>query len=266
MEFKPTAQFGYAESVIRWGLVLLLAVLAAVVVGGSRVVPISFSPEVVDRALDLLGAYLVVALFAERAQEVFVKSWRGMGRAELEHDVRDAYAALESSREKLADIERLARPLAEDDDDEGGDRDRSDGQSLDPDADLRRSAAWRSEYEAIQRRVNKRQLDWHRAKRRLQKYRVRTGKIVVIGGSIAGLVVAGAGFGMLADEGITDYLAQVESGALDGLQRHLFVAIDAVLTGGLIAGGSKGIHNLVAPISRFIRQSGENLSNDPAIK
>ena len=248
MEFKPTVEFGHGESVVKWGLALLLAVLAAVVAGGSQVVPISFSPEVTDRVLDLLGAYLVVALFVERAQEVFVKSWRGMGRTELEHDVRDAFAALESSRKELATIEQPPCP----------DRDAADNANS--------GAARRGEREAAQRRIDEQQMAWQKAKRRLQKYRVRTGKIVVISGSIAGLIVAGAGFGVLADAAVTDYGAQVDSGALDGLQRHLFIAIDAVLTGGLIAGGSKGIHSLLSPIGQFLSQSRENLSRDPSTK
>jgi hypothetical protein len=73
-------------------VVLALTVLALAVYRTPG--PIAFKPVVAGDVLQLLMLLFVIALFLERALEVFINTWRGARSGTLDHNVQDAQQAV----------------------------------------------------------------------------------------------------------------------------------------------------------------------------
>lgn len=52
-----------------------------------------------ERALNALSALFIIALFVERAQQVYISAWRGLGRARIDQRISGAEQALRIARE-----------------------------------------------------------------------------------------------------------------------------------------------------------------------
>lgn len=79
---------------------------------------------------------------------------------------------------------------------------------------------------------------------KLETYKSHTGVLALRAGLMLGLLTAAVGYRALA--------AVVDSGALSGLQASAYTFIDVLLTGGLLAGGSKGIHALTQVFGNYL--------------
>ncbi len=78
----------------------------------------------------------------------------------------------------------------------------------------------------------------------LETYKSRSGVLALRAGLVLGLLTAAVGYRALG--------AVVESGALSGFQLSAYAFIDVLLTGGLLAGGSKGIHSLTQVFGNYL--------------
>lgn len=156
-----------------------------------------FGPGDVSR---LLAFPLLVALFLERALEVFVNTWRDPQAEKLDLEVKDAQA-------KLA-------------------------------ADSTATSAVKAATQA--------QIDYHSDTRRIALWTAL----------VVGLVVSAVGVRTLQ--------ALVDSASLQSLgkyQRDAFLLLDVFLTGGLIAGGSEGIHKLTQVYSDFMDSTSQKVKS-----
>jgi hypothetical protein len=91
----------------QWFRPVLVPSLAVVVVGllvwaTGDVSGLKYTEDTSSKVLDLLGTLLIIALFVERAQEVFVGTWRSLHRARIVAEI-----------DRLDD--RIADPLTSDD-------------------------------------------------------------------------------------------------------------------------------------------------------
>lgn len=156
---------------------------------------LNFKPVSGESIVDLLAPLFVIALFLERAQEVFITTWRKAGRTDLEDRNRNLLAAeLPDSNAILASKQALAR------------------------------------------------------------YKETTTRIAFLFGLSAGVLISIVGVRVL------DPLTDFQSSAAGPTQAFVFKLLDIVLTGGLIGGGSDGIHKLVSVATDFLDKTREKIT------
>ena len=153
----------------------------------------------------LLGSLLLVALFLERALEVFITTWRGPDAAEFDRRV-------EARRVQLEELKAQPQP---------------DQAQL--------TAAVNALEQAEQERTT---------------YKSQTQRLALWTGLTLGLLVSAVGIRTLQTLVTPDGLSTLP-------QRQVVVlhVVDVLLTGGLIAGGSEGIHKLTQVYTNFMEAS-----------
>jgi hypothetical protein len=184
--------------------------------------PVPFRDFTLDEVIQLLTGVALIALFLERALEVFITTWRGPGASEKEQDVEKA----KNEAEKLqAEIEKSA------------------GLS-------------QMEIDAKKVQYNQALLRQQNAEGEQCLYKSQTKRIALWSSLIFGLAVSVVGVRSL--EPLTD--AEMFKSITD-FQRAAFHVIDVLLTGGLIAGGSEGIHKITAIFTEFFEKTRSNIKN-----
>ncbi len=78
----------------------------------------------------------------------------------------------------------------------------------------------------------------------IEIYKSHTRVLALRAGLVLGLLTAAVGYRALG--------TVVEAGALSGFQLSAYAFIDVLLTGGLLAGGSKGIHSLTQVFGNYL--------------
>ena len=164
-----------------WVGVAVVATGVVVAVGGGNLKAGFPAADALTGALTQLGVLYVVAVFVERALEVFIKAWRQSGRSVLENEL----AALDDG-----DPERVAK------------------------------------------------------RRALDEYRAGTRRRALLTGLSIGIVLSLAGVRTLA--------VMFEESPSGGFQQFLFQFSDVLVTGGLVAGGSAAVHEMMSLITRFL--------------
>lgn len=161
---------------MRWNryYLLILVVLALAAWGAYGFDETIFNPVTMESITDLLVPLFVIAAFLERALEVFISSWRGVGEEGLE----------------------------------GAE---------------------------------------------LAKYKAHTKRIAFLSAVSGGVLISIAGIRVLHP--LTDWDAE-----LDGIQGQLFDFLDILITGGLLAGGSEGIHQVFSVITDFLKKTRDGIN------
>ena len=172
-----------------WSVLVITAIVAGLLgLLSTGFTPTPFEENSGEQALTALGTLLIIALFVERAQQVYISAWRTLGREQIDADI--------------AELQRT-----------GGDADR-----------LRELESKRLEY------------------------RHKTRQMAFLGGMILGVLISFAGPRILAE-------VMLGSESLQSWQAVVFHGVDILVTGGLIGGGSEGIHKLVTLITDFLDQT-----------
>lgn len=81
-------------------LTAMFMVVVATIYFGKIGTPIKFEIAEGDEVIDMLISLAMIALFLERAQEVFVSAWRDSGKRPLEEDVETLIDILEAADKK----------------------------------------------------------------------------------------------------------------------------------------------------------------------
>jgi len=178
--------------------------------------PVVFKDFGTTEVAQLLTSLLLVALFLERALEVFVTTWRGPGAAELDRQVRQC-------ADQKAQLEQ--RPEAQ--------------------------------REALQSARDAAMAALEHAEQEKSQYKSQTQRIALWSGLTLGLLISAAGLRTLQ--------ALVDPEALSRLPKTqvvVFHLVDVLLTGGLIAGGSEGIHKLTQVYSNFMEATAQRAKGE----
>ncbi len=168
------------------GLATLVAGLLGWVSAGFAPIPFEESPG--GKALTALGTLLIIALFVERAQQVYISAWRTLGREQIDAEI----AELQKTGSDAARLRELQSTRLE--------------------------------------------------------YRHKTRQMAFLGGMILGILISFAGPRILAE-------VMSVSQSMETWQATIFHGVDILITGGLIGGGSEGIHKLVTLITDFLDQT-----------
>lgn len=152
-----------------------------------------FSVKLIINQLLIL---LLIALFLERALDVFLTTWRAQKSEELENDINKIQKKLESKPGKT-------------------------------NSNQTKELEQKSKQKLI--------------------YRAETRKIALWSGLILGILISAAGVRTISNFFIIKHLNSV--------QKNLFIFLDVFMTGGLISGGSDGIHKITEFLRNFLETS-----------
>jgi hypothetical protein len=193
-------------------LVLFVGITTAAVLTCPDAV--NFRELPIATVLQMLVSVAFVAAVLERALEVFLTAWRGPDAANF--DLKLQHSSNEVKR--LSDAVNAALK-------------RQDADSV-----TAQSGEWR---EALKASKN--------AQEERTKYKSATQRLALWVGLVFGLIVAGVGFRILHT-----LVDQTAFANLSRFQQGAFRWTDILLTGGLIAGGSDGIHKLAEVYTSFM--------------
>ena len=187
-----------------WILIFPLAIILGFLSIGFE--ETRFATGAGQNALGALGALFIIAVFVERAQQVYLSAWRGPCKARRKAKV----TGLESR------LDRLGNDSASDD-----------------------------KRETITDELQE-------ANKALAEYRSDTQRIALIGGLLLGVVISFVGPRILSE-------VIVVYGEMGSWQAALYHGTDILITGGLLGGGSEGIHKLIALITDFLDMTRANI-------
>lgn len=179
--------------------------------------------------IKLLSALLFISLIVERVLEVFISAWRGEGKARLEFQVSQLKRALSWVEiEKKTQVQERIK----------ADDDKSKGQE-------NRDAA-----EDLEKKFGQKFIELGAAEQKLALYHVETKLKAVPWGVFLGILVSALGFRTLQP--------LLDPGAVEKLSHFhatLLRVADIVLTGGLIGGGSDGLHKVIQAFIDFMEST-----------
>ena len=189
--------------------------MLSILLGVLLLLLILFTPKMVPfkqfghaNVLQLLASLLVVALFVERALEVFVTTLRDPGKAELD-----------------STIEALQRDIS-----------RLEKTHVGPGKGSKQKDALGQANKALEDSQRKR-----------NQYRFHTQRCTLYSALLLGFFISFVGIRTLET-----FVASEILGKVPGWQAMLFHWVDVLLTGGLIAGGSEGIHKLTQVYTTYM--------------
>lgn len=177
----------------RGAYLVTLVVLAVVAWRCARgFEPYAFNELTATSLLGVLLPLFVIAVFLERALEVFIGTWRGIEQSQLEQTVRKARSRRKELREGGAAAE----------------------------LELAESALATAVYEQA-------------------RFKAATARYAFLAGLAGGIVISAVGVRCLYP------LVHWDTEFVGG-QRLVFNLVDIFLTGGLIGGGSEGLHQMIS--------------------
>jgi hypothetical protein len=219
-----------------WTSAIAIAVIIILVlVGISGVAGVKLADKLASQLPALGGVLTFVALLVERVTEVFVSIWRDPA-ADLLEQQRDSYAEQqEVDRQAITDLNKELK-------DENPDQDRKD-------AIAKQKAAYRNNFPSYIESIRKIDLQ-------LVPYAAKTRRLASLVGIGIGVLASGVGFRVL--QSLVD---QASFDALPVAQKHFFCAVDVLLTGTLLAGGSIAVHQVFSLYDTFMESSRQRVDS-----
>lgn len=193
--------------------------------------PVSLIPDkdVASKLSGILGSLLVVSLLVERVIEVFVSIWRNPASDVLEKKL-DNLQDRQATRK--AEIDELKKETAESTTTDS--RKEEIGKQL----DLKRKANEQDESDEFD------------VKEQLVPFEARTRRLSTWVGMTIGCLTALVGFRFLNQIVDVSTIVTARPG-----QYRLFIFVDVLLTGAILAGGSKTIHRLFTLYDTFMQST-----------
>ena len=218
-------------------LIFLVALIVLIIVVATWKLPQSVSLEKVETAtfLQVLGVLTLIALILERSMEVFLTTFRAAAGEEMDRKI-------DALEEKIWSLRKQAERM-----------DVLPGEEQEKALQERknRRAELKEELEKLEERLSKEATE-------RGNYRSTTRKIALWVALFMGLIVSALGFRALASLVGQETLNLLPSG-----QKQAVHIVDLILTGGLIAGGSDGIHK-IAEVLRSNMEASTRRAEDTA--
>ncbi len=212
---------------------------------------VTFRPFGVNEVTQLLTLLALVSLFLERALEVFINTWRGPREEQLNNEIANNERVIdEKSKLREAKIEQ-PQGLVQTTETEVSRAPRRVVKEVAvkpiPAETEELTDELRDELEKLRKNQQER-----------SRYKSETRKIALWTALVVGLLVSGVGLRSL------DTLVQPVQGSMySGVQSLVLRCLDVLLTGGLIAGGSDGIHKITQLFTTFFEENRDRLRDRP---
>ena len=225
--------------------------LFLIIVSATILLPASVSPNLfvfknfgLPEITQLLTFLILIALFLERALEVFVTTWRRPGEEEFDSKIDHCERRIAELKEQIGrkgnQVETVATKTTSEDSVKSEERTafiQSPGDASGFINELGKELALLSGFNLEKGR-----------------YKAGTRKIALWMALFVGVLISGVGVRSL--ETLVNLRESLNPRPLfyDG-QLFIFRSLDTLLTGGLIAGGSEGIHKLTQVFTAFLEET-----------
>ncbi len=221
------------------GVCAVVGIIILLVAGWNGSVPLTVKHDIA--VATLFGSLFLVSLFVERVIEIFVTAWTD-GETAFHEQKLDYWQSRQGRLEQ-----RVQRLITERD----GVPTPSDGRKTEIDAELK------LRHDEIEAACTCAEVEMQA----LLPFAARTQKISTWVGLIVGLFTAAVGFRFMAQ--IVDWTGlDTPAAAFKSTdQFKWFVAADVLLTGAVLAGGSKLVHRLFTVYESFMESSQKSLSD-----
>jgi hypothetical protein len=236
-------------SIVFATLFIVGLILSSAVVFPNSVTFHSFGVNEVTQLLTILA---LVSLFLERALEVFISTWRRPREEELDNEIQNNQRVIAEKKElREAKIEQPQGILKTTETAVGGEPKRMMQEVAVkpiPAETGQLTAELESELQKLKKNEELR-----------SAYKSQTRKIALWTALFFGLMISGVGIRSL------DSLVQpVQGSVYSGVQSLVFRCLDVLLTGGLIAGGSDGIHKITQLFTTYFEETRNGLRDRAA--
>jgi hypothetical protein len=196
-------------------VVLSLGILAAL--ARFPTTGLAWRENATSAFLQTFGGLALAALFVERVVEVFVAIWQDPQVDGLEQAAQFQQAIQADRRKDIGELEaKLAKP------------------GLDPAA----IAALRAKLQEKETELDRAEREAEKIDERMVGFKATTRRLATCIALLVGVITAAVGFRILSNLVSLDGLSKAES------QYSWFVVVDVLITGAVLAGGSKAIHQL----------------------
>jgi hypothetical protein len=210
----------------------LLAFVIMISAGGWKFESLAFDPKLNQNLPNVLTTLLVVSLFVERVIEVFVSAWSD-SKVDQHEQNRDYWKSRQA--ELKNDVSVLLSEL---------------NGANPPNAE--RQAVINSLLSSKRAAIEDAGLNADIESKALLPFEARTRRISTWIGLVVGMLVSAVGF---------RFLGQIVSVATDTSQYPYFIAADVLLTGAVLAGGSKLVHQIFSLYESFMNATQDKLTN-----
>jgi len=184
--------------------------------------PVPFRAFTYNDVVELLTGMVLIALFLERTLEVLITTWRGPGATDLSNRVDKAKQLADEAKQKVDAAASLSMEELE-----------------------AKQAEYRQVFDAL-----------NAAEREASSYKSRTQRLALWTSLLIGIAISAVGV-----RGIQPLMDPITIEGLSPFQIGAFHIVDVLITGGLIGGGSEGIHKIVAVFSDFFDKTRTQLKN-----
>ncbi|MEH2381860.1 MAG: hypothetical protein V7K27_23715 [Nostoc sp.] len=229
-------------------LFILLIIISFLVVTLSTWLsskPFVLKPFGVNDILQLLTLQLFISLLLERSLEVFITTWRGPFIEQLEISIQQEKALI-SEKIKLMEIQQKQFPSLESNQVSGLP---PEGMSLEQQIIQSFTQNQQDSLKMFQPQTD----DINEKERQRTAYKSDTRTIALWTSLLFGLLISAIGIRSIEPLVVID---------LDNpIQVVIFRCLDAFLTGGLIAGGSEGIHQIIKVFPDFMEATSKQIKN-----
>ena len=217
----------------------------------------SFKPFGWDEVSQLLTFLILIALFLERALEVFITTWRYPRQEQLDNSVQSCerkIAELKTQiKTKFQQPETVA--ITEELDSENSTKSRQR-------TEIKQNPGDTSDLEV---RLSEKLNNLEKFNLDRAEYKSQTRKIALWVALFIGLVISGVGIRALETliVVVTEFTPPDKQPPFYYEQIRIFRVLDTILTGGLIAGGSDGIHKLTVVFTVFLEETRNQIKDKP---
>jgi hypothetical protein len=191
---------------------------------------IPFAKDLGSKVPGLLGSLLIVSLFVERVIEVFVSIWRDEETDRLEQQHANYQDTQARRKQEIADLVKEAN---------------------DPQTTVERKVEINLVLDDKRNQLDQAEQGEDTVRQALVPKYAHTRRVSTWVGMAVGVLTAAVGFRFLYQ--IVDF----DKAALPESQTGWFIFADVLLTGAILAGGSKAIHSIFSVYETFMNSTGK---------
>ncbi|MFL6417204.1 MAG: hypothetical protein ACJ74Y_16205 [Bryobacteraceae bacterium] len=221
-------------NVILWGIATAVVLWVSV---KESFVGIAFTEDLGSKVPGLLGSLLLVSLFVERVIEVFVSIWRDEDTDRLEQQLANFQDTHARRKQEIVDLVKEA-------------------------SDPKTTAQRQTEIAAVltdkRQQLNLAEVGEDGVKQQLVPKYAHTRRVSTWVGLAVGVLTAAVGFRFFHQ------IVNLKQAALPKSQMAWFTFVDVLLTGAILAGGSKAIHNIFSVYETFMNSTEKRASASAA--
>ncbi|NJK36333.1 MAG: hypothetical protein HC825_05750 [Oscillatoriales cyanobacterium RM1_1_9] len=205
----------------------------------------------------LLTFLILVALFLERALEVFITTWRRPGEEIFDNRIQACERKIAELKNQIDAKVAHSKTVAVSE----------NFPSNDPMMPEQRVEVTQTpgDVSELQNWLGKKLIDLEGINANRREYKSQTRKVALWTALFVGVLLSGVGIRALETLVVLKDFPNGDQPIFYNQQMGIFRVLDTILTGGLIAGGSEGIHKITQVFTTFLEQTRNQMQDRPKL-